>query len=165
MTRKTHLHTSDLTRRNFLKLGIGALGAAAVLEVGGASLLFLRARSLEGEFGGVVTAGRVDDFPPGSVTEFPAERFFLVRSPDGGFLALHNRCPHLGCVVTWSDDKRQFTCPCHASSFDVYGNFENPPVPRALDSFVVRIEESMVKVDTAEVQKRQTFSPEQLVRA
>ena len=66
--------TKKLTRRKFLKLGVGALSALAVLEVGGAGLLFLRARSQEGEFGEVITAGEVESFPTNSVTEFQQPR-------------------------------------------------------------------------------------------
>ena len=74
-----------LSRRGFLRLGVGALGALALVEAGGVGFVFLRARSLEGEYGGLVTAGAIDDFQPGSVTEFEHERFFLIRAPDGGF--------------------------------------------------------------------------------
>jgi cytochrome b6-f complex iron-sulfur subunit len=154
---------SGLSRRRFLKLGMGALGALAAVEIGGAGFMFLRARSQEGELGEVITAGKVDSFPAGSVTEFPAAHFFLVRTSDGGFLALHSRCPHLGCIVTWEPESDQFLCPCHASSFDRYGNFDSPPVPRALDTFAVAISEGHVLVDTAHLTQRDAFSPDQLV--
>jgi cytochrome b6-f complex iron-sulfur subunit len=152
----------ELTRRNFLKLGITALGTLAILEIGGAGLLFLRARSLEGEFGGDIVAGAVDDFPPGSVTEFTDGNFFLVRTQDGGFLAVYRRCPHLGCTVNWVAEKERFYCPCHASSFDLYGDRENQPVPRALDTFRVNFEDSQVCVDTSQFVRRERFEPEQV---
>ena len=154
-----------LPRRNFIKLGLGALGALAVLELGGASLLYLQPRNTTEEFGGVVTAGSLDSFPSGSVTEFPTARFFLVRVEDGGFLAVHNRCPHLGCTVNWTPDQDGFHCPCHASSFDLYGNFKKQPVPRALDIFQVSIDDGTVLVDTSRMQQRPQFSPDQLVYA
>jgi len=155
----------ELSRRNFLKLGIGILGVIAAMEAGAAGLLFLQSRSQEEEFGGVVTVGSADSFPLGSVVEFPENRFFLIRSHDGGFLAVHNRCPHLGCTVYWESEQNHFVCPCHASSFDFYGDFESPPVPRPLDTFPVQIEETMVKVDTSRLQQREHFIPEQLVYA
>lgn len=154
-----------LTRRNFVRIGIGALGTLSLLEVVGASALFLRARSLEGKYGGLVVAGQVDSFPPGSVTEFPEGRFFLIRAQDGGFIALHSRCPHLGCAVHWSGQENRFLCPCHASSFDGYGNFESPPVSRPLDAFPLVIEETMIRVDTAKLQRRTSFEQEQLTYA
>jgi Rieske Fe-S protein len=146
-------------------MGIGLLSAAAILEVGAASVLYLAPRELDGEFGGIVTAGAIDTFPPGSVTQFPTGRFFLIRTQDGGFLAVHSRCPHLGCSVNWSAEQNHFYCPCHASSFDLYGDFTNPPVPRPLDIFPVKIVEATVQVDTARLLKRQRFTPDQLAYA
>lgn len=154
-----------LSRRNFLKMGVGALSALAALEIGGASFLFLQARTQEGEIGGVVTAGAIDDFPLGSVTEFAAEGFFLIRAQDGGFLAVDRHCPHLGCVVEWVPEKNHFLCPCHASTFDFHGDYENPPVPRPLDTFGLQIKDETVLVDTSRMQEREHFVPDQLVYA
>ena len=156
---------SLFSRRNVLKLGVGALGALALFEFGGASLLYVRSNSMRGEFGGVVTAGLVDDFSPGSVTEFPEARFFLVRAPDGGFLALHSRCTHLGCTVEWEAERNGFLCPCHAAAFDFYGLQQGPPVPRPLDLFDVQIVDGEVRVDTARLYRREGFQSIQLVHA
>ena len=152
----------ELSRRNFLKLGLGALSAVAALEIGGVSLMFLRARGQEGKFGGKITAGVVDDFPNGSVTEFVDGNFFLIRSKEGGFLSVYRRCPHLGCTVKWVEEKQRFYCPCHASSFDMYGDFVSQPVPRALDSFMITIKDGQVIVDTSQLTQREHYTPEQL---
>lgn len=156
---------ANVSRRDFLRLGLGALSALVVLEVGGVGLLFMQPRSLEGEFGGVVNAGAADGFPPGSVTEFRDGRFFLVRAQDGGFLAVYRRCTHLGCSVTWEANQNGFLCPCHASRFDIHGDVQNAPAPRALDTFAVRVEDGQVIVDTSRVQERDRFTPEQLAYA
>jgi len=143
-------------------MGLGALSGLAVLEMGAASLFFMQPRRLEGEFGGVVNAGSVDSFPVGSVTEFPDGRFYLVRVADG-FLALSNRCTHLGCAVHWQSGSQQFFCPCHASSFDQLGDVQNPPAPRALDTLPIEISEGQVFVNTLRAQKRDHYSAEQMV--
>ena len=155
--------TEPVSRRGFLKLGVGALGVIAALEVGGASVLFIQSRAEAGRSGRVVEAGKVKRFPPGSVTEFPDAGFFLIRAHDGGFLAVHRRCPHLGCTVDWKPGYDRFFCPCHGANFDFYGNFEGPPVPRSLDTFAVLIEDERVRVDTSRMQMRERYSPEQLV--
>ena len=168
MTQISAKHLSNgpkMSRRNFLKLGAAALGALAVMEITAAGLIFLQPRSLEGEFGGVVTAGPVDSFPPGSITEFPAGRFFLIRAEDGGFLAVYRRCTHLGCSVSWEPDQNQFVCPCHGSHFDDVGNVVNPPAPRALDTFNILIDAGVVKVDTSKPRTRDEFEAAQLVYA
>lgn len=151
-----------LSRRSFLKAGAGALGALALLEASGVGFLFLRSQSQAGKFGGIITAGAIGQFSPGTVTEFPEDRFYLVRAPDGGFLAVHSRCPHLGCTVNWIGTEGRFLCPCHAATFDLYGNFEGPPVPRPLDTFQVHLEEGTVRVDTSQPRRRQHFSSDQL---
>lgn len=138
-----------LSRRNFLKIGMVGLSAVAGFEIGSVGLMYMRSRSLEGEFGGVITAGEVNNFPPNSVTEFSKDGFYLVRYEDGSFRALYRRCPHLGCTVDWVPEEERFYCPCHGSSFDKTGNFDSPPVPRALDSFSVDIQDTLVMVDTS----------------
>jgi len=99
------------------------------------------------------------------VTAFREGRFYLVRLEDGGFLALHRKCTHLGCTVPWIPEEGRFACPCHASAFDLRGDVLNPPALRALDLFPVRIENGIVKVDTAAPVRRTVFDPSQVVRA
>lgn len=154
-----------LNRRSFLKLGLGAVSAAVAVEAGAGGLLYLRTRSLENKQGGIVVAGKLESFPPGSVTEFAEEGFFLMRSSDGGFLAIYRRCPHLGCTVNWEAGKERYYCPCHASSFDAFGGYEGPPVPRSLDIFKVWVEGGEVIVDTSVRVQREGYSPDQLVYA
>ena len=95
----------------------GTLGGLVALEMGGLSFAYLQPRLAAGEFGGVITAGAVDDFPPGSVTHIPNGRFYLARLADGGFVALYQRCTHLGCTVPWDQAQNAFVCPCHNSQF------------------------------------------------
>ena len=155
----------EISRRDFLKLGLGALGVVAALEIGGASWLFLQAQGQEERGGGKIVAGAVDDFPPGSVTEFRERAFFLIRDTAGGFLAVYRRCPHLGCTVNWQPDGNGFHCPCHSADFDFYGDCQGPPVPRPLDLFTVIIEENRVTVDMLQPQQRDQFNPAQLIYA
>jgi cytochrome b6-f complex iron-sulfur subunit len=155
----------ETTRRDFLKLTWAGLGALALIETGAMAFAFSLPRVAEGEFGGMVTAGTVDEFPPNSVTPFTNARFYLSRLEDGGFLALYRKCTHLGCSVPWEQNQNEFVCPCHASAFDRRGDVLNPPAPRALDLFPVIIEEGIVKVDTGTVIQRDKFDPSQVVYA
>ncbi len=152
----------DPHRRAFLQGALRILGGVLVLELGGAGLLFLRSRSLEGEFGGIITVGPLSNFSPGSVTEFEEGNFFLICTADGGFLAIYRRCPHLGCTVEWIAEKTKFFCPCHSASFDGNGEFQTSIVSRSLDIFPVIFEDGMVKVNTAQPINREHHSPEQI---
>lgn len=155
----------ETSRRDFLKIAWLGLGGLALTESCLISVAFLVPRVGEGEFGGVITAGPVAEFPNNSVTPFIQGRFYLSRLADGGFLALYRKCTHLGCSVPWVASDNQFLCPCHASAFDQQGNVLNPPAPRALDLFPVTIEEGVVKVDTGTIIQRDRFDPSQVVYA
>jgi cytochrome b6-f complex iron-sulfur subunit len=156
------------TRRSFLRtLWIG-LGVVAVAESVGLAVAFLRPwkpKLAAGSFGGVIVAGSMDQFEPGSVTAFRRGQFYLVRLEDGGFLALSRKCTHLGCTVNWRDDQQQFICPCHASVFDSTGSVLTAPAPRPLDLFEIRIENRIIKVDTEKPLRRNMSDESQIARA
>ena len=133
------------SRRDFLKWAWGAAGVLVMVEMGIVTLKFLSPRTVEGEFGSVITIGNVEDFPPGCVTPFPNGRFYLIRMDDGGLLALYHKCTHLGCVVPWDQAAGQFVCPCHASAFEPDGEVINPPAPRPLDRFPITIENGVIQ--------------------
>jgi cytochrome b6-f complex iron-sulfur subunit len=158
-----HTRSPKASRRDFLKLTWAFFGGLVALEASGIIFAYLQPRLAEGEFGSVITAGPVDDFPAGSVTHVTNGRFYIVRLQDGGFLAIYHRCTHLGCTVPWDQAAQKFICPCHSSQFDMQGSVENPPAPRPLDLFPVSIENGEVKVDTGTVTQRQTFETAQVV--
>jgi len=157
---------TDLPRRSFLRKLWILLGFAALAEALWLAAAFLRPerkKSIEEDVAATVVAGRVGDFEPGSVTAFQQGRFYLARLDDGGFLALSRTCTHLGCTVPWVEEEKKFICPCHASSFDIRGEVVSPPAPRALDTFPVRIEGDVVKIDTGEAVSRKRFEASQAV--
>ena len=156
------------SRRGFLGKVWLLLGGVALAEAVWVVSDFFkprRRRAMDDGTASVIIAGPVDRFEPGSVTAFPEGRFYLARLTDGGFLALHRECTHLGCTVPWVAAEDRFVCPCHASSFDITGNVLSPPAPRPLDIFPVRIENAIVKVDISKIIKRQSFVSSQVVRS
>ena len=151
-------------RRSFL--GFAWLGAIIVLagESLAAVVKFLRPVNTGG-FGGVVHAGAVDEFPPGSVNTIREGRFHLVRYEDGSFLAMWQKCTHVGCSVPWAEGEDQFHCPCHGSVFNREGEVVGGPATRPLDLFPVTIEEGQVYVDTGSPMKRKAFDSDQTTQA
>jgi cytochrome b6-f complex iron-sulfur subunit len=158
----------DPNRRTFLARLMRVLGGIALLQAGWITVSSLvpgkRAESA-GESDEVIVAGPVERFAPGSVTPFAEGGFYLVRDEDGGFLALHRKCTHLGCSVPWNEDEQRFACPCHASAFDLHGAVVNAPAPRPLDLFAIEISNGVVKVDISRPIRRDAFEPGQVVRA
>ncbi len=155
---------TGVNRRTFL----GVAWGAALLALGGqaaaALVRFIQPVSGAG-FGGVVRAGKVDEFLPGSVNLVKAGRFFLVRREDGSFLAMWQKCTHLGCSVPWVESENQFHCPCHGSLFDKTGVVTGGPAPRPLDLFPVTIRSGEVFVDTGSPIQRDHFDPKQATKA
>jgi len=157
----------DNSRRKFMSWVAGLLGTVAVFEAGWIAATFLgsrprrASRAEEPEF---QTVGPVERFEPGSVTAFRDGHFYLVRLQDGGFLALHRKCTHLGCTVPWIADEQRFACPCHASAFDIRGEVLNAPAPRPLELFPIRIDNGNVLVDTTNAIRRGAFEPSQVTR-
>jgi cytochrome b6-f complex iron-sulfur subunit len=151
-------------RRQFLSFLWGGLGLAALAELAWVTGSFLqpgRKGAASNGPQGLVEAGAVDTFQPGTVTAFPRGRFYLARLADGGFLALSRRCPHLGCTLPWVAAQNQFVCPCHASAFDIQGAVIRSPAPRGMDLYPVTIENEVVKVATGRIVRRdRTPSPQ-----
>ncbi len=155
---------SNINRRQFL----GIAWAASLVALGGQSLValwkFLQPVNTGG-FGGMVRAGKVSDFTPGSINLNKAGRYYLYRLDNGSFMALWQRCTHLGCTVPWVDSENQFHCPCHGSLFDKTGVVLGGPAPRPLDIFPVTITNDEVFVDTGKPIQRAGFDPSQTTKA
>jgi cytochrome b6-f complex iron-sulfur subunit len=164
-TRTNETAPTSPARRSFLARAWYVLGGLACLQflwIGFDLLRPRRRRPSSRQGGDLVVAGPVERFAPGSVTAFPAGRFYLSRLADGGFLALSRTCTHLGCTVPWLEDEQRFACPCHASVFDITGEVLGPPADRALDLYPVRIENGIVKVDLSAAVRRRRFASSQV---
>lgn len=155
------------SRRTFIKRLWGMLGIIAGAELLWVSSGFLRPGKLNELDAGrkLIIAGQVADFKAGDVFPFRNGQFYLVRYNNGGFLAISLKCSHLGCSVLWDDSKKVFNCPCHASSFDMYGDVIKPPAPKALEIYPVIIEEGLVKIDVRKTVKRRAFDQTQITFA
>lgn len=152
-----------LNRRQFL--GVAWVGSLALLALQSVLTLtrFLKPVS-SGGFGGLVYAGKVDEFPIGSVNRILSGRFYLVRN-EAGFLALWQRCTHLGCAVPWDDAEGQFHCPCHGSLFNPVGEVTGGPAPRPMDYFPVIIRSGEIWVDTSKPTERAQYDASQVTQA
>jgi cytochrome b6-f complex iron-sulfur subunit len=157
-----------ISRRVFLNRLWLVLGTVAFAELLTIVITFFKPRKPETateDMDTIIVAGPVDNFKPGSVTAFVRGKFYLARLEDGGFLAMSRSCTHLSCTVPWVSDENKFICPCHSSAFDIKGEVISPPAPRALDLLNIKIENSVVKVNTSKLRKRSEFSADQVTYA
>lgn len=73
----------------------------------------------------------------------------IVKDADGSYwIALYQRCVHLGCTVPFRNDCASFKCPCHGSHYHVDGEYLDGPAPRSLDRFALSFNGENVLVDT-----------------
>lgn len=71
-------------------------------------------------------------------TNQPIGAVYLRKTDDGKVECFNAICPHAGCFVAYSADRKVFQCPCHTSSFQLDGTRIMPsPSPRDMDSLVV----------------------------
>lgn len=157
-TKKSHV-----SRKEFL--GIAWAGSILTLLGAGAAALFKFIQPVNTDgFGGIIQVGKVEDFTLGSVTPVQAGRFYLVRLENGSFIALWQKCTHLGCSVPWVESEKQFHCPCHGSLFSTVGEVTGGPAPRPMDYFRVEIKEGEVFVDTGNPKERSKFKSNQTTK-
>ncbi len=72
-------------------------------------------------------------------------RVFIVSTPDN-LVVFSATCSHLGCLVNYHKDKREFICPCHGGRYDLTGkNIAGPP-PAPLTKLPIRQEKGMILV-------------------
>jgi Rieske Fe-S protein len=106
--------------------------------------------------------GSVHDFEVGKPVEYAPGQFYLVKKPDGSFVALWAKGTHQGCNVPWDEGfvfgdpktgeskagwfREPFDERCHGSTWDAYGVRVFGPAPRNLDQFPVEVKGNQVYV-------------------
>lgn len=137
----------DSSRRDLLvkawKAGAGLLGIAAGWTA------YESLRPLAGsEGGGRIDVGRARDIRPGRAKYVNEGRLYVVNA-DGDYLALFQKCPHLGCRVPFCESSGRFECPCHGSVFNLGGEHLAGPSPRGMDRYPVEQVGERLVVDTS----------------
>lgn len=151
---------SGVSRRQFFNRAI-TVTFGSFLALQGVYYLAFFWPKLTGGFGTDVDAGALEDLsaqtvnPDGSIVPVfvPEARAYVVPAPEnlseqfegrnvaaGGFMALFQRCVHLGCRVPWCATSIGFECPCHGSKYNSVGEYFAGPAPRNLDRFEVEVQ-------------------------
>ena len=157
----------QVSRRSFLRTAwLGALGAS-VAGFGAGTVYFLWPNLSEG-FGSKIRAGdkaKIDaDIKANKGYAYvPEGRFYLVPYTgnaadtiykgvtEGGYMALYQRCVHLGCRVPWCATSQWWECPCHGSKYNQVGEYKEGPAPRGLDRFAITVQGGQIVVDTSKI--------------
>ncbi|HKS68253.1 MAG TPA: Rieske 2Fe-2S domain-containing protein [Candidatus Acidoferrales bacterium] len=71
---------------------------------------------------------------------------YVTRSDTGKLIVLSAICPHLGCTVPWSADKKAFACPCHGAVFSADGTRVSGPALRGMDALETSVQDGQLAV-------------------
>ena len=72
------------------------------------------------------------------VTYIKESQVFIYKS-DKDIDVYNAHCTHMGCVLHFNEEKKQFNCPCHKSRFDIDGTKLRGPAKRDLDRTAFKI--------------------------
>jgi nitrite reductase/ring-hydroxylating ferredoxin subunit len=99
-------------------MGTGATVAIASLYP---AVRFLE--PLEGGTESSLRVGRASRFPPDSAQSLRlgAKPVLVLRDKDGRFHAYVATCPHLHCIVRYSNEQGDVECGCHGGRFALSG--------------------------------------------
>jgi len=156
-----------VTRRRFMTgtaHGAGAVAAAAfVLPSIGFAIGPIFKRNVEHwEAVGTVDQFSEDNYTPVIFTLVPdvgdagkTTAYVRKKNPaidtdpydrDTSYIAISDRCAHLGCPVRWVPASERFLCPCHGGVYDLLGRRVSGPPPRPLDRFYTRVNGEAVEL-------------------
>jgi menaquinol-cytochrome c reductase iron-sulfur subunit len=156
-----------ITRRRFMTgtaHGAGAVAAAsfALPALGFALGPIFKRNTERWEVVGTTDQFNEDNYVPVVITLVPnigeagkSTAYIRKKNPaidtdvydrDTSYIAISDRCAHLGCPVRWVDASERFICPCHGGVYDLLGRRVSGPPPRPLDRFYTRVNGSYVEL-------------------
>jgi cytochrome b6-f complex iron-sulfur subunit len=143
-------HGTVQNRRQFL-VNLWKAGGALLIGAAGYTAYEALRPLASGAGGGKLRLGPAKGFAEGTVTEYPEGRLFLANAK-GTYLALSQKCPHLGCKVQFCESSGWFECPCHGSVFDLGGEWITGPSPTGMNRYQTDVVAGTVVVDTGALQ-------------
>lgn len=134
---------SCVGRRDFLRVGVGATLAAALLgglpeALAAAPIRWVRSSAADEPRYPVPT----DD----SVQVDRKEEIILVRY-QGELMVFSLACPHQHALLKWLPDHHMFRCTKHHSEYSPTGVYEKGRATRNMDRYAISIQNGQVVVD------------------
>jgi menaquinol-cytochrome c reductase iron-sulfur subunit len=154
---------SDMHRRKFMEIGIyaisGTIAALSAFVLGrfavGPSFAKKRAQWVEVELGNKpVEKGNFErvvleyETKDGWLNKRARSLAYIQRKENDEVIAISASCTHLGCIVTWDENRQIFKCPCHDGKYDPEGKVLSGPPPAPLKRHPVKTEGRKIYVRT-----------------
>ena len=149
------LDYDPLSRRGFLKVGVGLFGAGYVGAVGYPVYRYLDDPAEEAASMAAITQVTLDGagtLEPGSVLmyRFGTRPAMLIHHKDGTWVSFDAVCTHLGCTVKYEPENARIHCACHGGVYDPNtGNVVSGPPPKGLRVYRVEVKDAQVNVSRA----------------
>jgi Rieske Fe-S protein len=150
---------SDINRRKFMEIGIYTI-TGTIAAVSGVALARFAVQSkwielnpedvqeaAEG-FARVVLEYEQKD---GWLTATTRSLAYVKQVKKDEVIAVSAACSHLGCIVTWDEEKKIFQCPCHDGRYDMEGRVISGPPPGPLKRHKTKIEDGKIFLATETV--------------
>lgn len=80
----------------------------------------------------------IADIKPGQgqIIEFEGKKVAVYKDKSGQITKLSPVCTHLGCIVHWEEQNRQWLCACHGSRFSPEGQPLGGPAKQPLEKII-----------------------------
>jgi menaquinol-cytochrome c reductase iron-sulfur subunit len=153
----------DLSRRDFLRVGMAGIGAFIASALGIPLIGYLLSPALKRLTPDWTQLGPLSDFTVGEPRQVPFTRLrrdgwierpenlavWVWRKSETEVVVYNSHCTHLGCAFNWitqGQHKGHFFSPCHDGVFALDGTVISGPPPRPLDRLEAKIEDGQLYI-------------------
>lgn len=143
-----------MKRRDFLKRAIKVFFSILAIAIFSA-LVYIYPSKIKNRKLQYIYLMDEDDLPRKGVRKIEFEyklqdrtitnRVFIVAGNDI-LTAFSPVCTHLGCLVNWDNNKKEFLCPCHGGKYSMNGDVIAGPPPKPLTRLPLEIKNGKVYV-------------------
>ncbi len=158
----------EVQRRDFVNIVLVGIGSVIGLIIGIPAIAYLLSPAVKvQEEEAWIPLGPLDVYPLDDPTLFSYTRTkingwektvnsygaYVWRYGEGTseVKVYSNRCTHLSCRVTWTEETNIYFCPCHDGRFNKGGEVVAGPPPEPLFEFETKVEGGVLIIKHLEV--------------
>jgi Rieske Fe-S protein len=158
----------EVQRRDFVNIVLVGIGSVIGLIIGIPAIAYLLSPAVKvQEEEAWIPLGPLDVYPLDDPTLFSYTRTkingwektvnsygaYVWRYGEGTseVKVYSNRCTHLSCRVTWTEETNIYFCPCHDGRFNKGGEVVAGPPPEPLYEFETKVEGGVLTIKHLEV--------------
>lgn len=158
----------EVQRRDFVNIVLVGIGSVIGLIIGIPAIAYLLSPAVKvQEEEAWIPLGPLDVYPLDDPTLFSYTRTkingwektvnsygaYVWRYGEGTseVKVYSNRCTHLSCRVTWTEETNIYFCPCHDGRFNKGGEVVAGPPPEPLFEFETKVEGGVLTIKHLEV--------------